>query len=364
LSQKRRITFTVINDLSYDQRMRKICGSMAKNGYDVLLIGRRLPTSLPLDKELYQQKRLKCFINKGKLFYLEYNIRLFWTLLFTKVDILSAIDCDTLWANYFVSRLRNKKLGYDAHELFSEVPEVIRRPSVQKVWKKTEKWLIPKTDYSYTVCKSIADHFENLYNKKFEVIMNAPHLNGKQIEKEDSSEKYILYQGALNEGRGLEALIKAMKYVDSKLYLIGEGDITSKLKKLAKEQEVSEKVLFLGYLKAAEMKPYTDKAYMGINVSENLGLSYYYSLNNKFFDYIHSGLPSIMNDFPEYRVLNDKYQVGITAEARWEDLADKINLLLNDSALHEKLKNNCVIASRELSWEIEEKKLLRVYDPI
>jgi uncharacterized protein (DUF302 family) len=47
----KKITFTVTNDLTYDQRMQRICASVANAGYDVLLIGRKLQGSLPLKKK-------------------------------------------------------------------------------------------------------------------------------------------------------------------------------------------------------------------------------------------------------------------------------------------------------------------------
>ena len=90
------IYFTVTNDLSYDQRMHRICHSLAANGYLVTLVGRRLKTSLPLPSKSFEQKRLSCFFNKGFLFYLEYNTRLFFYLLGKRMDTVCAIDLDTI----------------------------------------------------------------------------------------------------------------------------------------------------------------------------------------------------------------------------------------------------------------------------
>ena len=94
--QQTRICFTVTNDLTYDQRMQRICRSLSKNGFQVLLTGRKRKFSIPLNNEKYIQKRIPCFFEKGKLFYTEYSIRLFFTLLFTEFDIICAIDLDTI----------------------------------------------------------------------------------------------------------------------------------------------------------------------------------------------------------------------------------------------------------------------------
>jgi hypothetical protein len=92
----KKIIFTVTNDLNYDQRMQRICGTLADAGYDVLLVGRKLKTSLPLSKKITSSDLLKCWFNKGKFFYSEFNIRLFFFLLFKKMDCICAIDLDTI----------------------------------------------------------------------------------------------------------------------------------------------------------------------------------------------------------------------------------------------------------------------------
>jgi hypothetical protein len=88
----KKIFFTVTNDLTYDQRMHRICTSLAENGYAVTLVGRKLSSSLPLTEKKFRQKRIRCWYKKGKLFYLEYNLRLFTYLLFFKMDAICAID--------------------------------------------------------------------------------------------------------------------------------------------------------------------------------------------------------------------------------------------------------------------------------
>ena len=52
---------------------------------------------------------MNLLFKKGFLFYAEYNIRLFLKLLFIKKEVLLANDLDTLSANYFVSKIQNKK---------------------------------------------------------------------------------------------------------------------------------------------------------------------------------------------------------------------------------------------------------------
>ena len=46
-------------------------------------------------------------------------------------------------------------------------------------------------------------------------------------------------------------------------------------------------------LQPEELRLITAEAYIGINLVENNGLSNYLSLANKFFDYIHAGIPQL-----------------------------------------------------------------------
>src|SRR6476469_7127440 len=152
---KKKLVFTVTNDLNYDQRMIRICSTLEHAGYDVLLIGRTLSTSRALQPLPFRQKRLCCFFNKGKLFYAEYNLRLFFYLLFVKADLIGAIDLDTILPVLFVSKIRNSKRIDDAHELFCEMKEIVTRPTIYKTWKRIERFAVPHFRNGYTVNKPI-----------------------------------------------------------------------------------------------------------------------------------------------------------------------------------------------------------------
>ena len=177
-----KILFTVTNDLTYDQRMQRICNSLASNGYDIELVGRLRGFCKPLVINTYKQTRLRCFFNRGKLFYVEYNLRLFFYLLFHRADIICSIDLDTILPGYYVSKLKGIHFVYDAHEYFTEVPEVLKRPNVKAFWERLEGHLLPKIKHAYTVNSSIAMLFEEKYKTPFEVIYNAPAYQEQKLE--------------------------------------------------------------------------------------------------------------------------------------------------------------------------------------
>ena len=358
----KQLLFTVTNDLAYDQRMIRICTSLSKAGYTVTLIGTKNKSSNPLPPKGYNQKRLTSWFRKGPLFYIEYNCRLLFFLLFTKADLLCAIDLDTIIPVWLVGSLKNKKRVYDAHEYFSQQKEIITRPAIYKIWYWIEKTFLPKFKNGYTVGHKIAASFKQLYNVEYEVIRNVPLLQ-QSAKINNRTDHHILYQGAVNEGRGLEYLIPAMKLVNANLLIYGNGNFMAQTKSLIENNNLGNKVFLKGKLLPEDLDVVTTQGYIGINLVENIGLNQYYSLANKFFDYIHHLVPQVTMDFPEYRVINDQYEIGVLLpDLKPGTIAAGINKLLADDVLYEKLYTNCILAREQLNWQQEEKKLLFFYN--
>lgn len=357
------IYFTVINDLTFDQRMQRICRTLSANGFEVTLVGKKTKSSVPLLKETYHQHRMRCFFSKGKAHYLEINIRLLIYLLFRKIDIICAIDLDTIVPCYLVSRLKKINRVYDAHELFSEMKEVVTRKGVQKFWKGVEKKYIPLFPNGYTVSQHIADEFNKKYAVLYRVIRNLPLLytgNGSsQMQGTD-----MIYQGAVNEARGFEFLIPAMQQIPSRLFIYGDGNFMDQLKKLIKINNVSDKVFLMGMLAPSELRKKTSEYHIGFNLVENTGLNQYYSLANKFFDYIHAGVPQITMKFPEYEYINKEYEVAVLIDdLDPENIVAAYRQLCNRD-FYNRLRNNCINASEKYNWQNEEKKLIEFYHTI
>ena len=169
-----RIIVSVSNDLDTDQRVKKVCQTLFDLGFEVILIGRLLPNSLPL-KRSYKTVRLQLFFNKGFLFYAELNIRLFFKLLFGKPDILLSNDLDTLLPNFLIHKILKIKLVYDSHELFTEIPELKNRPGIKKIWTTIEKSILPNVDNMYTVNSQIAAYYHSKYRIPVQVIRKLPY---------------------------------------------------------------------------------------------------------------------------------------------------------------------------------------------
>ena len=359
----KRLVFAVTNDLSYDQRMIRICNSLSSSGYHVSLVGRKLKDSPTLVQGEFHQRRLRCFFTKGKAFYVEYNLRLFFFLLFRKADLICAIDLDAILPCYFVSRLKGTKRAYDAHELFCEMKEIVSRPSIYKIWKQIEGFAIPKFKLGYTVNQILSDEFRKMYGNDYEVIRSMPVL--KELHIPEKKEKYIFYQGAVNEGRSFETLIPAFNEINSRLLIAGDGNFMKQARKLTEENGLSGKIVFLGRLMPDQLYDYTTHAWIGLTLFENKGLSNYYSLANRFFDYIQAGVPQLCVEYPAYVELNKTFKIAVLIkDLSSRNIAKQLNEMLEDDLLYNELQRNCMKARKELNWQQEEKKLVSFYKKI
>ncbi len=307
-------------------------------------------------------------IKSGPLFYALLNISIFFKLLFKKCDIICAVDLDTILPCYFISKLRGKKLVFDAHEYFTEVPELIGRDGVRKVWQKIANFTLPKIKYNYTVGDKLGEIFSKQYGQPYATIMNIDGLS-KAYNIADqalkSTPKQLVYLGALNAGRGIELAIKVLTEMPKlNLLLIGSGDLDGELKQMVKELELESRVKFLGFVEPQNLSECLSPSWVALNLLEDKSTSYYYSLANKFFDYMHCEIPSINMDFPEYRAILDKFPFGITIEEySVSSLKAGIEQYFNDD-LYNKTKESCIKAKAQYSWSNEETKLIKFYEKI
>ncbi len=356
----KKIICTVTNDLNYDQRMIRICTSLANAGYDVTLVGFKRKKSKPLVARPFKQVRLPIIAEEGKIMYFQYWLFLFFFLFFRRADALCAIDLDTILPVYYASKLTGRKRVYDAHEIFTDLKEVISRPAVHKMWTWIGNHTVPNFPTGYTIGDCYADEFRKRYDVNYGVVRNATIL--KPLVIPPKPEKYILYQGWVNVGRCFEQLIPAMQYVDCKLVVCGEGNFYKEAQELATKYNVTDKVIFKGYVPPEQLTQYTREATIGITLFEDTSLSNRLSLANRFFDYMHYGVPQLCIKYPEYEVINQQFEVAKLIDSPTPvSIAKELNLMLNNGQLYTRLQQNCLLAREKYCWQEEEKKLVSIY---
>lgn len=358
----------VTNDLSTDQRVHKTCLTLQKCGFWVIETGRLLPESLPLERP-YFILRKKLWFRKGPQFYAEFNIRLFLYLLTTKVDLIFANDLDTLPAAFLAAKLRNKRLIYDTHEYFTETPELVSRPRTQAIWKKIEDYLFPNLTDVLTVNASIAKLYSEKFNKTVHVSRNIPPTFAPEQLKTRAeldlpqNKRILILQGTgINVQRGAEETVLAMQYLENVVLLIvGSGDVLPALFKMVEEYNLQDKVIFKAKMPFSELRQYTMNSDLGLAIDKDTNLNYHFSLPNKLFDYIHSGIPTLSSGLVELKQIIDRYDIGYYIQNHEpKHIASVIKCIFLDENRYKTVKQNIAKAKAELCWENEEKVLMEI----
>lgn len=365
--------FSVINCICYDQRVLKIAGEVSDLGCNVTIIGRRRGSCCTKSELPFRTFRFRMLFNKGFLFYSFFNIRLFFYLLFHNYDLLISNDLDTLLPNFLVAKLKRKSLVYDSHEYFTGVPELRGRKFVTWFWKSLEKRMFPHLKYVMTVSDSLALQYEKEYGVRPVTVRNCSLLSSglKGFSRNEMGVKpgdlLLVFQGGgINIERGGEELIEAMRFTeDVTLIVAGSGDVIASLKNRVRDPGLSDRIIFLDMMPWNELMKYTRSADAGLSLDKDTNLNYRFSLPNKLFDYISAGIPVIAGELPEVAGIINKYGCGIIIpEITPEAICDALSTLKNDPELLNKLRQNAVNASEDLSWEKESEKLKRFYERV
>lgn len=369
---QKKVIISVINDIATDQRVRRTASVFSELNYQILIVGRKLPLSLPVyDMTGLSVRRFSMPINKGPFFYALFQIRLFFFLIFKKADVLYSNDLDTLLPSYLVSQLKGCTLIYDSHEYFTGVPELQDNHIARNVWTRLEAFIFPKLKNVITVNNSIANLYHQQYGNDVKVVRNVPDRTDsvnfdvakwkRSVGFPDDKKIFIMQGAGINVDRGAEEAIEAMKDVDAMLLIIGGGDVFHQLQELANKHNVEHKVIIHPKISREELITVTASCFAGLTLDKDTNINYKFSLPNKLFDYIHAGIPVIASDLPEVKAIVNGYKTGIVLpQYSPQAIAEAMNRLIIEKELYVSYKENCSIASKDLCWQKEKKILIDV----
>lgn len=306
---------------------------------------------------------MKLRFERGKQFYAEYNYKLYQLLMTQPKGIWVSNDLDTLMAVSQAARKKGSKVVYDSHEYFTEVPELVGRPLVRKIWLNIEKRLFPKVDAAYTVNQSIADIYSEKYDIPVSVIRNVP--TRKPATGPKPTERILIYQGALNLGRGIELMIDTMEHLPGyHLWIIGRGDVEAALRSRAEHSPHPDRIELKGFVPWEKLHPITAQASLGFSLEEDFGLNYRYASPNKVYDYIQAETPVLVSDLPEMRATVEQHGVGEVLSAHERKprlLAERVRGIVEGGG-YDGYQAACRRAAQVLCWEEEKKKLLGIFE--
>lgn len=358
---RKKVLTSAFSNLYTDQRIEKVCRTLHENGYDVELIGNNWGGEEQMFRP-YPFSRILIISKTLKTAYFEFNWKLYRELK-KKADentILHANDLDALLPNYLLAKKLNIPLVFDSHEIFSEMPAVQGKMS-QILWRYLQNKIVPNLKFMITASGSYGKWFENKYGIKPIIVQNAPRKIDFSIVIPENNPKMLLYQGAINPFRGIDKAILAMHHVENVIFKIaGDGPKKKEYEDLVLQENLQDKVQFLGKLLPEDLRKITLKADVGMSIEENGGESYEFSLPNKVLDCLQARVPLILSPLPEMLNIKNQFDVGeIIENHQPENIAKAVNLILNKG--RKTYQTELEKASKILCWENEEIKLLVVF---
>ncbi len=299
--------------------------------------------------------------------YLEWMSKILIGLRKEKISLVTCHSLPVLPLGILFKIFKKSKVVYDAHELETEgagVSKIRKIPS-----KIIERILINYVDSIIVVSDSIAEWYKNKYNlKKVYVVKNFPRrqkikqnniLKRKFNIKED--EILFINQGVLGEGRGTEILLSVFSKLNPKKHIVfmGYGGLENEIKEYEKKFS---NIHFSPAVKPEEVIDYTAGTDVGVHLAENICLSYFYSLPNKIFEYILSGIPIIVSNFPEMAKIVDENNCGWKVSVDKKSLRQLVEKISKEDI--EKKKKNTLNCRDKFIWEEEGKKLVKIYEKL
>lgn len=286
-------------------------------------------------------------------------------------DIYHSNDLNTLPQGIICSkfRLKPKKLVYDSHEV-----QTSRTGYNPKTIKLFESFMIKFVDEMMVENHTRAKKNEALYGFYPKTLYNYSELYDIE-EKPDvdlhaelglpKDEKILLYQGGLQQGRGLELLIEMMPQVkEGTLVFLGAGKLEKTLKEMAAQSSESERIKFVEKVHFKALPSYTKQAYLGFQVLQNICFNHYSASSNKLFEYIMAHVPVVSCNFPEVKAVVDQ-GVGISVDSHdINQIAEAVNTLVADETLRNQYSEKCKVIKHIYNWENEKQKLLDVYNAL
>ena len=320
-----------------------------------------LLTALPINHR-YTRIFLRTF------YYFEIVIKQIIAGVRSRAKVIHVHDWFSLPSGWIISRILNARLIYDAHELESDSNGVTKE--VRFLVRKVEKFCWAEVDAFITVSNSILAWYMNEYGiKKSEVILNSPEISkvmedqaikGNHLKKKFEIERgslIFLYIGVLEFGRGIEKYLEVFskQEISHHLVFLGSGSLEYKIRETMK---TNRRVHIHEPVRHDKVIHVAKSADFGLCLIDEVSMSDWLCLPNKFFEYAFAGLPIVVSDFPEMSEAVRSHSLGVAIG----NSSDELLALLQDPGQLRKMKKLARASDlNELSLEHQRTKMQSIF---
>ncbi|WP_069805542.1 glycosyltransferase [Thermogemmatispora onikobensis] len=300
-------------------------------------------------------------------------------LLREEADIYHSFVEHALPAAYVAARLRRKPLIFDSPELPLADRAVQRWPRLLAIARRVLSYLVRRSQGVIAVSPPIVSLIEREYGgQRVTLLRNVPPYH--QVARTNllreklglsNATRIALYQGNLQENRGLDLLVRAAPFLEPDVVIVMLGAAREpthqKLQKLIAELGVEQRVKLLPPVPYEELLAWTASADLGLTLlPPDYSLSIRYCLPNKFFEYLMAGLPVLSSQLDVIAELIQAHELGVVEPSRDPaTVATTINRVIHDQKALERMREHALeIARREFNWNREQFHLFELYQAL
>ena len=341
--------------------------SLAKAGYDVYLVAQG---------DTYEKNGVH-IVGVGQLSgnrlsrMVSFSRRVYQAALEIDADLYHFHDPELLPYGLKLKK-KGKKVIFDSHENTVEqilektwIPTYIRKPMCW-IFDRYQRRVCRKLDAVVTVSPHIVEYFQQV-QPRVAMVTNYPAYR-ETVRAAEPAVPALCFAGGISEQWNHDKIIRAMESVEQLRYVLcgpGEEAYLERLRKLPAWDRVD----YRGRVPHTEVNQILSECSIGMAV-----LSYSYNTafqrgtlgNTKIYEQMMAGLPVICTDFQIWSEMVEKYHCGICiSPGNADEIASAILYLLDHPEEARRMgENGRRAVKEEFNWDVEEKKLLALYEDI
>ncbi len=288
-------------------------------------------------------------------------------------SILHCQDLSTLLPAFIASRLLRKVMVFDSHDPYPEMLALTQPRFMVTLAAWIEKFFCRRVDAILTVNGLMKERFEKITARPITIVYNYPELDVFQAEAKpvetDRTPLVIGRIGTLAENLGIEETIAAFIAVaeefDVRLLFVGRLADTLRDKVLRLIEPVRDRVQLVADIPYFQVPAYYRQMDISMVLYGGQGISPYVS-PMKLFESMAMAVPVIASDVGEVRSVMEKSDCGLVVDCGDVPAVEAaLRRLLRDAALRRRMGENGLAQARaEYNWEMEGKKLIRMYEEL
>lgn len=254
-----------------------------------------------------------------------------------------------------------------------ELPNIFGPLMVQLYERTIGTYTVSKSDRIVTTTTTYGATSRAVWHEEADIIPNAvdaqrfhPDNSGEEVRKKHDlgDDNVVLYVGRIVYHKGLEYFVRSAKYLgdDTKHILVGDGDFMPELKKIAKRENIEDKVIFAGRIPNKELPKY----YAATDVFVLPSVSRLEAFGIVTMEAMASGVPVVVSDIPGVREVITEGRHGMLAEPmNSKDLAGKIRTILENPDMAERMgKLGRQRIEDKFTWQTVAQNIEEVYEEL